>query len=161
MPKNKNIPVFNYSWTTLSHYEHPYGDLLWHLFWGVVIGASIVYAIVVKDFLYLVISFIGLFFFFHPFFYEPTELRIRLNEEGIYINNKFYSWDEIMGFEIFFAGDRNFIYFVPKEFFKIGPVVPLETYLNADEIREHLIQFLDEYEESIPLWEIVYRRFFY
>ncbi|MFZ8847820.1 MAG: hypothetical protein ACO2O4_01060 [Minisyncoccia bacterium] len=161
MAKNKNIPKFHFSWSTLSHYEHPYGDLLWHLFWGIVIGASIIYSIIAKDFLFLVISLIGLFFFFHPVFYEPTELRIKLNENGIYINNKFYSWDEIVGFEIFYEGDRTFIYFVPKAFLRIGPVIPLEMYLNVDEIRNYLIQFLDEYEDSIPLWEILYRRFFY
>ncbi len=161
MAKNKNVPKFHFSWNTLSHYEHPYGDLFWHLFWGIVIGASIIYAIITKDFLYLIISLIGLFFFFHPIFYEPIELRIRLNEEGVYINNKFYSWDDIVGFEIFHEGDRAFIYFVPKGFLKIGPVIPLEMYLNIDEVRSYLIQFLDEYENSIPLWEIFYRRFFY
>ncbi len=161
MALNKNIPKFEYSWTTLSHYEHPYGDILWHLFWGIVVGASILYSIIVKDFLYLVISFIALFFFFHPAFYEPKELRIKINNEGLYVNNKFYKWDDILGFEIFQGGDRYFIYFVPKGFMKIGQSIPLEFYLDVEEIRETLNQFLDEYEESIPLWEIWYRKFFY
>lgn len=160
MPKENRIPSFSFSWLTTSHDEHPYGDILWHLFWGIVIGASILYSIISKDFLFLVISLIGLFFFFHPVFYEPQEVKVILNQEGVFVNNKKYSWDEIIGFEIFKIGDRYYIYFVPKHIFSIGATVPLEDYIiDIEELRRVLKTFLDEYEEAVPKWELIYRRF--
>ncbi len=161
MAKEDRIPSFSFSWVTTSHDEHPYGDILWHLFWGVVVGASILYSIIAKDFLFLVISFIALFFFFHPIFYETKELKIVLNQEGISINNKKYTWDEIIGFEIFKIEDKYYLYFVPKHIFTIGAIIPIEEFLiDMEELRKTLREFLDEYEEAVPKWELMYRRFF-
>lgn len=161
MAKIEKIPEFSFSWLTTSHDEHPYGDILWHLFWGIVIGASILYSIISKDFLFLIISFIGLFFFFHPIFYEKTDLRISISNQGVIINDSKYSWDEIRGFEILKIGDKFYLYFIPKNIFMLGPIIPLEEFtVNIDEIRKTLGGFLDEYENAVPKWEILYRTFF-
>lgn len=161
MPKLDKIPDFSFSWITTSHDDHPYGDLLWHLFWGIVIGASILYSIIAKDFLFLIISFIGLFFFFHPIFYESTDLKIVLNQEGIFINNKKYTWDDIIGFEITKIGNKYYLYFVPKHFFSVGKILPIDEFNDdIEKIRNILRSFLDEYEEAIPKWELIYRKFF-
>lgn len=160
MPKTENIPEFSLSWTTASHDEHPYGDLMWHLFWGIVIGFSILYSIISKDFLYLVISLIALFFFFHPIFYEEKEIKIKIDQTGIYINDKKHSWEDIIGFEILKIKNRFYLYFIPKHFLAVGPCLPLEDYFSPEEIRGILRKFLDEYENSVALWEIIYRKYF-
>ncbi len=160
MPKTEDIPKFSLSWTTLSHDEHPYGDILWHLFWGIVIGFSILYAIISKDFLYLVISLIALFFFFHPIFYEEKELKIKIDQTGIYVDEKKYNWEDIIGFEILKIKNKVYLYFIPKHIFAIGPIIPFEDYISYEEVRKILRQFLDEYENSVALWEIIYRKYF-
>jgi len=161
MPKTYKIPEFSLSWLTTNYDEHPYGDLFWHLFWGIVIGASIVYSIFTKDFLFLVISFIALFFFFHPIFYENRELKVVINQNGVYINDKKYNWEDIIGFEIFKIGDKFFLYFVPRSIFQVGPVIPIETFaVDIEELRKILNRFLDEYEDAVPVWELIYRNFF-
>lgn len=160
MPKVENIPQFSLTWTTTSHDEHPYGDLLWHLFWGIVIGFSISYAIISKDFLYLVISLIALFFFFHPIFYEEKELKIRIDESGIYIDDKKYNWENIIGFEIAKIKNKFYLYFVPKHILTVGPLIPIEDYLDPEDIRKQLRKFLDEYEEAIAFWDLIYRKYF-
>jgi len=159
MAKEHYRPNFNISWRTTSHYSHPFGDLLWHLFWGIIVGFSLLYSILVKDFLFLVISLIALIFFFHPFFYEPSDLVINLNKEGVTINHNFYSWDEFMGFEIFNNEDRFFIYLIPKQILHPGVTLPLEWYMDFQEIKKNLNEFLDEYDGAVPLWEKWYRKF--
>ena len=77
-------------WKTYNHIHHPYGDLLWHLFWGMVVGATLIWAILSYDFWLLIISFIALIFFFHPKFYEPKLMEIKITEEGVFINKKFF-----------------------------------------------------------------------
>ncbi|GIW65814.1 MAG: hypothetical protein KatS3mg094_333 [Candidatus Parcubacteria bacterium] len=153
-------PKINFQWRSLSHYDDPYGDILWHIFWGIVIFISIIYSIITKDFLFLILTLIALIFFFHPFFYESIELDIEINSSGIKVNNNFYNWDEFMGFEIFYNKERYLIYFISKNYFHPGLTVPLETYLNVEEIRNKLREILDEYVNAVPWWEKWYRNFF-
>jgi hypothetical protein len=153
-------PQFNFHWITLSHYDHPYGDILWHIFWGLVIGFSIIYSIIIKDFLFLIISLIALIFFFHPFFYENIELHITLDNTGITVNHNFYQWENFSGFEIFSNNDRYLIYLIPKQPLHFGLTLPLENYLPLEEIRATLRKFLDEYVNAVPVWEKWYRHYF-
>jgi hypothetical protein len=48
-------------WKTYSHLDHPYGDLLWHLFCGIIVGGTLIWAILAHDFWLLIISFIAFF----------------------------------------------------------------------------------------------------
>lgn len=153
-------PKFNFNWTTQSHYLDPYGDILWHIFWGLVVGISIIYSIIIKDFLFLIIALISLIFFFHPFFYESLELDIKLDPSGIKVNQNFYKWEDFIGFEIFHNGERYLIYFIPKQLLHFGLTLPLEKYLPVEEIRNILREFLDEYINAVPIWERWYRNYF-
>ncbi|GIW66189.1 MAG: hypothetical protein KatS3mg095_0087 [Candidatus Parcubacteria bacterium] len=153
-------PNFNFKWTSLSHYDDPYGDILWHIFWGIIIFISVIYSIITKDFLFLILTLISLIFFFHPFFYQSIELDIELNTRGIKVNENFYKWEEFKGFEIFYNGDRYLIYFISKQPFHLGLTLPLEPYLSIKEIRETLREIFDEYINAVPWWEKWYRNFF-
>lgn len=160
MPKLEETENFEIRWTTLNYYEHPYGDLLWHLLWGIIIGASIIYAVLVNDFLFLVIALFGLIFFFHPFFYETDELSVILNKEGIRINNRFHSWNVYEGFEFFYNGSRYFLYLVPKISTHFGLTIPLDDFVNRDEIRKTMRQFLKEYSGAVSVFDRWYRHIF-
>ncbi len=160
MARADHLPDFKFSWITLSHYSHPYGDILWHLFWGVVVGVSIVFAVIAKDFLFLIISFLALIFFFHPIFYEPSELRIKIEKSGVGLNEKFYPWDNFNGFEIFHNGERDIIFFIPKHHFHSNLDLPLEDYIDVNELRSTLRQFLNEYVNAISVFDHFYRRIF-
>jgi hypothetical protein len=160
MAKAEHIPDFEFKWETVSHYEDPFDDPLWSLFWGAVIVFSIGYSIIIKDFLFLVVALMGLFFFFHPIFYEPDIIRIVINKKGIDYNGNFYSWEDIEGFEIANNGVRNYIYFVFKNITRPGFSIPLEDYVPLDELRSILKKFLSEYEDAIPFYEKLYRNIF-
>ena len=151
MSSLKRVADFELNWETLNHLDHPYGDPAWHLFWGIVTGASLIYAIAVKDFLFLVVALFGVIFFFHPVFYEEEKLSIILNKEGVFINKRFHPWVEFEGFEIFETEYREYLYFLPKTAFRFGfgIIVPISDYASLDIIRDTLRRFLDEYEDAL------------
>lgn len=147
-------------WKTYEHISHPYGDLLWHLFWGIIIGILIISAILNHDFWLLVIALISLIFFFHPNFYEPKIINIKLNQKGIYLNNKFYSWKKFYAFEIFDNGIRKFVFLFPNKL-SFGVHFPLEEFfIDEEKVRLFLKKFLKENKGKIPIIEKIYRSFF-
>ncbi|MGC8981667.1 MAG: hypothetical protein ACP5JU_01835 [Minisyncoccia bacterium] len=160
MAKTDHLQDFEFKWETVSHYEDPYDDPLWTLFWGAVVSFSILYSIIMKDFLFLVIGLLGLIFFFHPIFYEPNFIRITINKKGIDYNGNFYRWEDIEGFEISNNGLRNYIFFVFSNRIRPGFSIPLEDYVPLDELRNTLKKFLSEYEGAIPFYEKLYRNIF-
>jgi hypothetical protein len=147
-------------WKTYSHIYHPYGDLVWHLFWGIIVGGTLIWAILRADFWLLVISFLALIFFFHPKFYEPKLMEIKMNEEGIFIDKKFYPWKKFYAFEIFDNGLRKFVFLFPKKF-SFGLHFPLEEFfVSEDEIRNFMKKFLEEYQGKVPILDKLYRSFY-
>jgi len=147
-------------WKTYSHIYHPYGDLIWHLFWGVVIGATLVWAISARDFWLLVVSFLALIFFFHPKFYEPKLMEIKMNEKGIFIDKKFYPWEKFHGFEIFSNELRKFVFLFPNKI-SLGLHFPLEEFfVSEEEVRNFMKKFLEEYQGKVPFLDRLYRSFY-
>ncbi len=154
------MPPFELRWKTYNHIDHPYGDLIWHLFWGFIMGIAFVYAVVNYDFWFLVICVIGLIFFFHPGFYKPQLMEIKITNEGLYVDKNFYPWDQFAGFEIFENELRSFIFFIPKKL-SFGLHVPIEEFfVSKEEVREKLKMILEEVDGSVPLMFKIYRAFF-
>jgi hypothetical protein len=147
-------------WKTYSHIHHPYGDLIWHLFWGIVIGATLIWALLRADFWLLVISFLALIFFFHPKFYEPKLMEIKINEEGIFIDKKFHPWKKFYAFEIFDNELRKFIFLFPNKL-SFGLHFPLEEFfVSEEEVRNFIKQFLEERQGKVPILDKLYRSFY-
>jgi hypothetical protein len=147
-------------WKTYSHIHHPYGDLIWHLFWGIVVGSTLIWAILARDFWLLVVSFLALIFFFHPKFYEPKLMEIKMNEEGIFIDKKFYPWKKFYAFEIFDNGLRKFVFLFPNKF-SFGLHFPLEEFfVSEEEVRNFMKKFLEEYQGKVPILDKLYRSFY-
>ncbi|MER3407151.1 MAG: hypothetical protein C4278_01875 [Patescibacteria group bacterium] len=152
---------FEVKWAAYNFIVHPFGDLLWHLFWGIVLGISIAYFIFNLDYWGLVLSLIALIFFFHPFFYKPKLMEIKINNEGIFINNKKYNWTDFDGFEIFSNGLRTYVYFLPANPLSFGFSVPIEEFfVDKEDVRKALNVYLDEYKNVVPIGEILFRTFF-
>jgi hypothetical protein len=147
-------------WKTYSHIHHPYGDLIWHLFWGIVIGGTLIWAILRADFWLLVISCLALIFFFHPKFYEPKLMEIKMNEKGIFIDKKFYPWKKFYAFEIFDNGLRKFVFLFPKRF-SFGLHFPLEEFfVSENEVKDFMKKFLEEHQGKVPILDKLYRSFY-
>ncbi|MCS7200617.1 MAG: AsmA family protein [Patescibacteria group bacterium] len=151
---------FQLKWKTFTHINHPYGDLVWHLFWGIIIGIFSAYAIFYHDYWLLIVSLIALIFFFHPKFYEPRLMTIILTSEGVQIDKKFYPWKKFSQFEVFGNNRRRFIFLVPNHL-SVGIHFPLETFFVDDqEVINFLKKFLKETSDSVPIFLRIYRQFF-
>ena len=157
MPEEK---PFEIKWKTYTHIFHPYGDLLWHLFWGILIGWGLILAIINHDFWFLVITLIGLIFFFHPKFYEPRLIEIKLTEKGVYVDKMFYPWKNFYAFEIFSNDLRKFVFLFTTKF-SFGVHFPLEEFfVNEEEVKNFLNKYLKEHKGEVPLIDKLYRVFF-
>ncbi len=152
---------FELKWKTYNHIYHPYGDLIWHFFWGVIVGITFLQAILNYDFWLLVISIISLILFFTPNFYQPQIMEIKLTHEGVFIDKNFYPWNKFTAFEIFENEIRKFVFLVPSGF-SFGIHFPLEEFfVTEEEVREKLKQILPEATNSVPLFDKLYRFFFW
>lgn len=155
-----NDTDFEIKWKTYTHISHPYGDLVWHLFWGVIIGILSAYAIFYHDYWLLIVSLIALIFFFHPKFYEPRLITVKLNNQGIQIDKKFYPWNRFSHFEIFENGRRRFVFLLPNRL-SVGVHFPLEDFfVDDEEVIVTLKKFLKETKDSVPIFVRIYRAFF-
>lgn len=119
-----------------------------------------IYAIISGEFLVLTISILALIFFFHPFFHEPHPMQISLNEQGVRINHNFYPWEKFSGFEFFDNGERTFLFLMPRSNFATGLHFPVASGdIDLEDLRLTLNQFLDEYEDAVPVLDKVFRGF--
>ncbi len=109
-----------------------------------------------QNFLLPVIIIIVAFIFIMQHGQEPERVIINLGHEGIDIGQKFYDYDEFKHFALVYKpklNDKN-LYFEFNNAFKTRISIPLEN-MNPIELRNHLLQFLDEDLErtDIPLSE--------
>ncbi|BCX15455.1 MAG: hypothetical protein KatS3mg097_347 [Candidatus Parcubacteria bacterium] len=147
-------------WQTFDHIHHPYGDLIWHLLWGAIFGATLILSIINTDFWLMVISLISIIFFFHPHFYEPKLMDIKLSRRGLHINDKFYDWNQFYAFEKFSNDYRTFIFLFPKKL-SLGVHIPIEPFfIGEDEVIEFLKEILEEEKDKVPFIDIIYRQFY-
>ena len=109
-----------------------------------------------QNFLLPVIIIIVAFIFIMQHGQEPEKVIINLGNEGINIGQKFYDYDEFKHFALVYKpklNDKN-LYFEFNNALRTRISIPLEN-MNPVEIRNHLLQFLDEDLErtDIPLSE--------
>jgi len=109
-----------------------------------------------QNFLLPVIIIIVAFIFIMKHGQEPEKVIINLGNEGINIGQKFYDYDEFKHFALVYKpklNDKN-LYFEFNNALRTRISIPLEN-MNPVEIRNHLLQFLDEDLErtDIPLSE--------
>jgi hypothetical protein len=87
-------------------------------------------------------------------------MDIRMNNEGFFIDNKFYSWKKFYAFEIFDNGFRKFVFLFPKKP-SFGFHFPLEEFfVTESEVKDFLKNFLTEHNGKVPILDKIYRSFF-
>lgn len=155
------MPKLFYQWRTQSHVDHPFGDLIWHLFWGIVVGIIIISAIISKNYWLLITGLISLVLFFHPGFYQPVDVDVVINEEGIKLNGKLHPWTEFIGFEVFHSTHRPYVFLIPKKRYYLGLHIPVDSEkVDLVKLRDDLNYFLDEYQNTVTFFDKIYRSFF-
>jgi hypothetical protein len=152
---------FEIKWVTYNFISHPFGDLVWHLITGFFAGAFILYSVLTSDYWAMVVGILSFIFFFHPVFYDPKLMEIKINNEGITVDGKLYEWHEFDGFEIFSSHLRDYVYLVPHSRFKMGFDIPIEDFfVDKEEVRKKLNIYLDEYKNIVPPLHQFFRAIF-
>ncbi len=129
-------------------------------FWalGIFGFALIVFAILLKDYLLIVIVGLAAFIIYSNKNKSPEAVNFRLDDNGLHIENKFYSYDNFESFWIFSGEKREFV-LRRKEHFIPLLIVPFHGN-DEPQIRKILAERLEEKEEHESLIDLLSKRFF-
>ncbi|MBU2082376.1 hypothetical protein KKH14_03070 [Patescibacteria group bacterium] len=129
-------------------------------FWalGIFGFALIIFAILLKSYLLIVIVVLAAFIIYSNKNKQPETINFRLDDNGLYIEGKFHSYN---GFESFwiFPGEKQEFVLRRKERFIPLLIVPFHENDEA-QIRKILAEHLEEKEEHESLIDLLSKRFF-
>lgn len=148
---------FQHQWITvdwLSDFRTP----IWYFLWGFVLGISLIYAILNKNFLFAVILVLGLIFIFHPEFQKSKIINVILNDKEIIINNEKYNLEDYYTFLIDKINERYFLELYPKSFFKKEIHLPIPEN-KIDQVREDLKKIMPESKIPPRILTYIFRHF--
>ena len=128
--------------------------------WRNLIGKlkSRILCVLLKNYLLIVIVALAAFIINANKNKRPDIVNFRLNDDGLYIEEKFYSFDSFESFWIF-SGDKQEFVLRRKE--RFTPLLTVPFYKNDElQIRKILIEHLPENEEKESLIDLLSKRFF-
>ena len=132
-------------------------------FWalGIFALAIIVFSVLLKNYLLIVIVALAAFIIYSSKNKKPELINFRLDNDGLYIERKFYPYENFESFWIFPArvGKERELVFRYKRHLAPLLIVPFH---NNDEprIRRILNKYLPENEEQESLIDLLRKRFF-
>jgi len=132
-------------------------------FWalGILALAFIVFSILLKNYLLIIIVVLAVFIVFSNKNKKPELINFRLDNDGLYIERKFYPYDSFESFWIFPAHDDKERKLALRSKRHLAPLLTAPFY-NTDEkkIRKILEKYLTESEEQESLIDLLRKRFF-
>jgi hypothetical protein len=138
-------------WTTLEHkHIHKSSDWFWAL--GILAITAAATSIIFNNILFAIVILIGAFTMGMNASKPPAQARFKITQRGILINNTLYPYSSL---ESFWVADEN-EYEQPKLLVKskklLTPhiVIPIES-ASPDDIRDYILNYLDEEEDSESL----------
>lgn len=140
------------SWQCEDFVRHERGKI-WYLLFSAVILGLLIYSYFSRNPLFAIIIIIGLIVYIISEKRGPSTYTISLTEDGLLINNKFISYDQIDSFYIiYYPPQVKQLYFQPKGNFKSLISIPLENE-NPVEVRRALLRRVKEdiEKEEAPL----------
>lgn len=131
------------SWKFLEYDEHQRGKT-WYVFFFLIGGITVIYALLTFNFLFLFIVLIAWTMLFISTRRKPKKYQITVTEDGLEIGEKFHSYDDFQKFWIIYKPPQSkFLYLDFKTSWKPNLVIPLEQ-INPLKIREALLPYLEE-----------------
>ena len=129
-------------------------------FWalGIFGFALIVFAILLKSYLLIVIVALAAFIIYNHRNRKSETINFRLNDNGLYIEDKFHSYDSFESFWIFPGKSPEFVLRRQERFIPLL-IVPFHENDEA-QIRKILAEHLEEKEEHESLIDLLSKRFF-
>lgn len=132
-------------------YDHFEKSSSWYWAVGIISIGFFLVAIILKNFLFAVLVIIGAFTLALYGAREPKLASFAVTSRGLKIEKRLYPFGTLRYFWINYDPPRaKEIYFVSKKLFIPQISIPL-GHADPNEIREHLIKFLEEKEVGEPL----------
>lgn len=138
-------------WTAFEHeHIHKSSDWFWAL--GIIAIAAAATSIIFSNVLFAIVIVIGAFTLGINASKPPAQIRFKITRRGIIINNILHPYSTL---ESFWVEDEN-EYEQPKLLVKskklLAPhiVIPIED-VSSDDVRDYVLEYLDEEEDSESL----------
>ncbi|MDO8443494.1 MAG: hypothetical protein Q7S78_00685 [Candidatus Azambacteria bacterium] len=129
-------------------------------FWalGIFAFALIVFAVLLKNYLLIVIVGLAAFIIYGNKNKPPETVNFRLNGDGLYIGDKFYPYNSFESFWIFSGEKQEFVLRRKERFI---PLLAVPFHENDEpQIRKILTEYLEEKEERESLIDLLRKIFF-
>lgn len=152
------MPEESFAWTFKEFDQHSRG-VWWYIVAGVVVALAVLYSFQTNNFLFTVIIVLTLVILFARQFQTPTDVECVINEQGIRIGKKRYSFADLASFSVVMREDGVPILYI-HEARGLHNLLPLQLVdISPENLRMFLLQFLEEDVEHQhePLWDWLMR----
>ncbi len=132
-------------------------------FWalGILALALIVFSILLKNYLLIIIVALAVFIIYSNKNKKPELINFRLDNDGLYIEHKFYPYDGFESFWIFEAHTDKERELALRHKRHLSPLLVVPFHNNDEpRIRRILNKYLLESEEQESLIDLLRKRFF-
>lgn len=146
-------------WNALNHLKAERSSD-WFWFVGITAGAIAILSIYFGNLLFGLLILIATFTIFIQANIEPHMVEFEINRKGIIADKTFYPYSTLESFWVVDEDgwDRDRILIKSQKTFMPLIIIPIGEEVQADEIREELLTYLDEEEMSEPSLQIVMNR---
>lgn len=146
-------------WSAFEH-EHIKKTSDWFWAFGIISVASAITAIIFNNILFAIVILVGAFVLGMHAAKPPKKVYFKIGSRGIVVDNVMYPYSSLQSFWV----DNENEYIAPKLLIKskrlLVPhiVIPIE-YVEPNDVREYLSEYLDEKEDSEPLAQKIMESF--
>lgn len=135
-------------WSAKEESNQHQRGLLWYLGIAILSIALVIFAIVQKNYLFLIFIILAITIYYLMGRQDPKKHVIRINNQGVTINEKTFLFEDIKGFGFFEKIDKEYLIFETSSFTQKYILVPLKK--DKEKILEFLKKLLPEkqYEEN-------------
>lgn len=131
------------SWKFSEYKNHKRG-FLWYVLAFIIIAGLLLYSVFSVNFLFGVIVILMVIIYFFYFTRQPRKIDLKITEDGIELDGKFYSYKELKKFWVIYDPPKvKNLYLDFKSISKPLISIPLEDQ-NPVEVRKALLDYLEE-----------------
>lgn len=146
------------SWET-EEYTHHQKNKDWYWAVGIVTFGFLALAIILQNYLFAIMVLIGGFVISLYGAKKPRVIKFAITSRGIMADKILYPYDNLKYFWLNYDPPHiRALYLISKKTFQPQITIPI-GHADPNQIREHLIKFLEEKEIEEPLFDTIARFF--
>jgi len=141
---------YSISWESLEYdFFEKSSDWFWAL--GIVSISIAITSIIFNNLLFAILILIGAFALAIYAVRKPDLVKYEVNQRGIMINETLYPYSSLDSFWVEHNVERPKLLVSSKKILMPHIVIPLNPELDTDDLRDYLLDYVDEEEQREPL----------